>query len=324
MAAFARALENLISDEVQPVHSGLRKRGKQKTAPAARAQVEAETIDELDTSAVQPLSPASPGKGVWFIIGIAVIAMIGAGIYFGFLRKNQNPPVAVEPAPIVQTKATTEEIVAQESTQPASPSSKPNEKTSPTPTKTPPDFAIQDIPLYDDFENGPSEKWYIADWSNLEDYQISGNNGKLQILVTGEQWSTRKTLYYYINDPKPVKAFFAKIRIKSIKPDTWISLHYEDFNTIWYRYAINEYKMYLEGQKINWQGLFDQVIGKDIWIGVYVQDGTAHYYLNERLLGKSEINGRIRNNMIGFEISSATSGGLTDLEIDEVRILFDE
>jgi serine/threonine protein kinase len=320
MEAFSQALEKLSAGSVPATMPT-----QQPRADMESQGEEAETIDELDTfsahtaPAIDPAPHKKKSKWLYIGIGIAAVALIGVGIIFGMQRNKLTPPVADAPAAVAQ--ATTEPEKAKH---PASPTSNPTKKpTSAAPTPAAPQFSIEDIPLYDDFENGPTDKWYVADWSDLENYQIEGEDGKLHIQVEGEQWSTYKAMFYYLNDPEPAKAFFAKIRVKAIAPDAVVSLTFKDYKN-WYNFAIDEYQVSLQGEDLSWRRLFDDVTGKDIWIGVYVEDETAYYYINERLLATSEINGRIRRNEIGFEIGSATSGGLTNLEIDEVRILFDE
>jgi hypothetical protein len=79
----------------------------------------------------------------------------------------------------------------------------------------------------------------------------------------------------------------------------------------------------MDGASIPRQRIGGSIIGKTVWLGVYVDNEETLYYLDGQLVGRTTINGSISRNQIGFEIGSLNNGKV-DVEIYEVRILFNE
>ncbi len=125
MGTFSQALEKLSAGSAptaMPV--------PQPQASIDHLAEDAETIDELDNFSAHTAPAIDPapqkGKSKWMYVGIGVaaVALIGAGIVFGLQRNDQAPSAAAEPAVVAQATSEPEDAT-KDAGQPASPTKKP-------------------------------------------------------------------------------------------------------------------------------------------------------------------------------------------------------
>jgi serine/threonine-protein kinase len=183
-------------------------------------------------------------------------------------------------------------------------------------------ISIEDVPVFDSFDGSSnSDDWYVTNWSDLEDYLIVKDNGTLHITATGGSSGKYKALFYYLHNNNKIKAFFAAVHINEITNGV-VSLTFVD-NSDYYNLFADVSGVSMDGASIPRQRIGGSIIGKTVWLGVYVDNEETLYYLDGQLVGRTTINGSISRNQIGFEIGSLNNGKV-DVEIYEVRILFNE
>lgn len=317
MSAFAAALEKLAAGSTQQDSQTMLQRNQKKPS-TQNMPAEAETYDQMDTGTLSRPSSRAPHnkKGKWLLVGLAAVALIGAGVYFGILRRNQL--AAVQSEPVVVTQVVTPEPIVRVV--------EPTKITTPTiaPTTIPPEFAIEDIPVYDDFEDGVAGNFSVMGFSKLKNYSLVEENGKVHIQAQGDQSSTYKAMFYYLNETRPIQTFFILVHINEKSSNGVVSLTYTDYSG-YHNLGINAQGIYIDGANTSRRKYISGPIkmSDTVLLGVSVKDGEAFYYLNEKFVGRSKITGRIRSNDIGLEVGFSGSGRV-DVEIEEVRILFDE
>ena len=250
------------------------------------------------------------------IIGIITISLIVVGIVFGYQKKRQSDAEKIEVATNPKEKTNEEfvgEIISTEIEETQTPVL--------TSTNEIQAFSIDNIPVFDSFDDNDPGDWYVTNWSDLEEYLIVQDSGILHITASGGSSSTYSAMFYYLNNKKPIKAFFASIHVNEITNGI-ASLTFTD-NSNWYNFAAGTSEIGLAGADIPWRKISGSVTGKTVWLGVVVEDGEVLYYLDNQLVARTDIVGAITTDEIGFEIGGANNG-IIDVEIDEVRILFDK